>query len=334
MFYTLTGVYKPQGGQVIFDGEPLDYSKGGLTDVRSSVAVVLQNPDEQLFSSTVEEDIAFGPLNLGIRRAEINKRIDKVLKEVRMTEYRRSPLQQLSGGQRKRIAIAGALAVDPDIMILDEPTAGLDPQATQEVMELAEKLHNRGITVILATHDIDAAYAWADQIHVLRNGKCVYSGEPEGFYSDRREVHLCGQLLPMTFSLNQEVSLIRGVPAAPYPKDSSCYLAKFGGKKAVPGKIVCVPFTEGTLEERLKTAVSGCSGTPKIGVYGSDARYQLTEERSAVDFFFDALDSCFTEAVLGNDCVLVYDSCYKRTLREKLRKLRQFDIDISPEVIA
>ncbi len=176
MFYSLTGVYKPQAGEVLFRGEPIEYTKEGLTKVRSKVAVVLQNPDEQMFCSLVEEDIAFGPLNLGVDRDEIEARVDKALRDVRMTEYKLRPLQQLSGGQRKRVAIAGALAVHPEVMIMDEPTAGLDPQASMEVMELAEKLHLQGVTVLISTHDVDLAYGWADKVNVLRKGKMVFDG--------------------------------------------------------------------------------------------------------------------------------------------------------------
>ncbi|MCI5973973.1 MAG: energy-coupling factor ABC transporter ATP-binding protein, partial [Candidatus Methanomethylophilus alvus] len=145
LFYSLTGVYKPSKGEVLYRGKPVEYTKEGLTELRSEVAVVLQNPDEQMFSSTVEEDVAFGPMNIGVPRDEVGERIDRALRDVRMSDYRWSPLQQLSGGQRKRVAIAGALAVRPKVMIMDEPTAGLDPQSSMEVMELAERLHLEGV---------------------------------------------------------------------------------------------------------------------------------------------------------------------------------------------
>lgn len=211
LFYSLTGVYKPSKGEVLYRGKPVEYTKEGLTELRSEVAVVLQNPDEQMFSSTVEEDVAFGPMNIGVPRDEVGERIDRALRDVRMSDYRWSPLQQLSGGQRKRVAIAGALAVRPKVMIMDEPTAGLDPQSSMEVMELAERLHLEGVTVIISTHDVDLAYAWADGVRVLRHGHMIYGGDSEGFYEDIDNVLLSGLLRPSTFSMNREISSISGV---------------------------------------------------------------------------------------------------------------------------
>ncbi|MCQ2070231.1 MAG: energy-coupling factor ABC transporter ATP-binding protein [archaeon] len=329
-FYTLMGVYKPQKGEVLFDGEPIEYSKKGLSKVRSKIGMVLQNPDEQLFSTIVEEDIAFGPMNLGIPRDEIDIRIDRALKDVRMTGYRSVPLHQLSGGQRKRIAIAGALAVQPEVMIMDEPTAGLDPQASLEVMELAEKLHLRGVTVLVSTHDVDLAYSWCDDVHVLRHGKCIYSGTSEGFYSDRENVYLSGLLQPSTYTMNREIALICGTDESPYPRKVCEYLSKIGKGGKTPGTVYLLPYEEGTgLTDRLSKVPSDA----RVGVYGSDARNQASDERCRVDFYFDGLDSCFTDAVLGKDSVLVYDSVYSPLIEEQVAALKGFGSDISTEVV-
>ena len=329
MFYTLAGVYKPQSGEVLFRGEPLDYSRDGLTRVRSEVAVVLQNPDEQMFCSLVEEDVAFGPLNLGIDRDEIETRIDKALRDVRMTEYRRRPLQQLSGGQRKRVAIAGALAVNPSVMIMDEPTAGLDPQASMEVLELAEKLHLQGVTVLISTHDIDLAYTWADSVNVLRNGKKVFSGTSEEFYSNQEEVHLCGLLSPSTFNMNREISALRGVPESPYPHNVSEFLSKFG--KAGAGRVFCVVCPEDRACDIYDEAVREAGSGARIGVYGSDTRYGLSGKK--IDYYFDGIDSCFTEAVLGRDSVLFYDPVYDPLIKERAGALKEFGSDIVLEEV-
>ena len=184
LFYLLTGVNKPQQGQVLYNGEPIEYTRDKLRELRSDVAIVLQNPDEQIFCSLVEEDIAFGPLNIGMDRDEVEVRVQKALKDVRMTGYEKRPLPHLSGGQRKRIAIAGALVMDPKIMIMDEPTAGLDPQASMEVMELAEKLALRGITVLLSTHEMDLAYKWNDVSKILCQGKVEFTGNCDEFFGD------------------------------------------------------------------------------------------------------------------------------------------------------
>ena len=329
MFYALTGVYKPQSGEVLFRGAPLESTREGLTRVRSEVAVVLQNPDEQIFCSLVEEDIAFGPLNLGIERDEIELRVAKALRDVRMTEFRKRPLQQLSGGQRKRVAIAGALAVNPSVMIMDEPTAGLDPQASMEVLELAQKLHLQGVTVLISTHDIDLAYGWADSVNVLRHGKKVFSGTSEEFYSNQEEVHLCGLLSPSTFNMNREISSLRGVAESPYPRNVSQFLSKFG--KAGAGRVFCVSCPEGQACDRYDEAVKEAGPDAKIGVYGSDTRYGLSGKR--IDYYFDGIDSCFTEAVLGRDALLFYDPIFEPLIGEQAEILRGFGSDIRLEEI-
>ncbi|AGI48207.1 cobalt transport protein ATP-binding subunit [Thermoplasmatales archaeon BRNA1] len=330
LFYTLTGVYKPQEGEVLYRGQPIEYTKEGLTRVRSDVAVVLQNPDEQMFCSIVEEDIAFGPLNLGVDRDEVDARIEKALRDVRMTEYRRRPLQQLSGGQRKRIAIAGALAVQPEVLIMDEPTAGLDPQASMEVIELAEKMSLSGVTVLISTHDVDLAYSWADSVAVLRHGKKVFSGSSEDFYGNSEEVHLCGLLSPSTFNMNREISNINGVPHVPYPHNVCEFLSKFAKGTQRPGRVFCVPCCDDTLAQ-YQSAVKDAESGAKIGVYGSDTRYELSKER--IDFYFDGIDSCFTEAVLGRDSILFYDSIYSPIVRQQAEALKEFGCEIELEVV-
>lgn len=331
LFYTLTGVYKPQEGEVLYNGAPLDYSREGLTQLRSEVSVVLQNPDEQMFCSLVEEDVAFGPLNLDLDRDEVEKRIDEALREVRMTDFRKRPLQQLSGGQRKRVAIAGALAVRPKVMIMDEPTAGLDPQASMEVLELAEKLHLQGVTVIISTHDIDLAYSWADDINVLRHGTKVFSGTSEDFYSDTENVLLCGLLPPSTFAMNREVSTINGIDEHPCPRNVCQFLAKFGKNKGSPGRIFCVPCCTEDAASCYDAAVRDAGMDSMIGVYGSETRNALSGQK--IDFYFNGIDSCFSEAVMGRDAVLLYDSIYETTVREQAETVRGLGVDIRLEVV-
>ncbi len=333
LFYTLAGVYRPVKGEVLYRGRPVEYTRKGLTELRSEVAVVLQNPDEQMFSSTVEEDVAFGPLNMGVPRDEVGERIDRALRDVRMSDFRGVPLQQLSGGQRKRVAIAGALAVRPRVMIMDEPTAGLDPQSSMEVMELAERLHLEGVTVLISTHDVDLAYAWADGVRVLRRGRMVYSGESEGFYRGIDEVLLSGLLSPSTFSMNREMSCIVGAGEHPYPRTVSEYLAKFGGSDGTAGRVFCIPYSGGPIDDRYRRAVAEAGEGARIGLYGTEARYAASEGAEKVDFYFDGIDSCLAEAVLGRDSVLLYDAVYEPIVREKAERLSAFGSEIGMEVI-
>jgi cobalt/nickel transport system ATP-binding protein len=329
LFYTLTGVYKPQEGTVYDHGAPIEYTKDGLRNLRSDVAVILQNPDEQIFCSLVEEDVAFGPLNLGLDKEETAQRVAKALRDVRMTPFARRPLQQLSGGQRKRVAIAGALAMNPKIMIMDEPTAGLDPQASMEVMELAEKLHLQGVTVLISTHDIDIIYKWADTSDIICDGRIEYSGPAEGFYSDPETVYRCGLLTPSMFNMNRDICALDGMDPAPYPRNSCEFTAKFGNPKK-SGRIICVGAEEEDAPAKYEEVMKDLSGV-QTGVYGSDVRYALTDKN--IDIQFDAMDMCFTGAVEGKDSVLFYDAIYAPTIKEQADRLRKIGFDVDMEVI-
>ncbi len=322
-FYTLLGVNKPQKGCVLYNGNPIDYSKEGLRSLRSEVAVVLQNPDEQIFCSLVEEDVAFGPLNLGMSTEDVEARVAKALADVRLSGLERRPLQQLSGGQRKRVAIAGALALDPRVMIMDEPTAGLDPQASMEVMELAEKLSLRGVTVLISTHDVDLAYRWSEVSDVLCKGKIAHTGDAESFYTDAVKVHSCGLLAPSVFSINREVSAMRGNDPAPFPRCPCELLAKFGGSKR-SGKVVLIPSGPEEAADRMDSTLNDMKGACSC-IYGSDVRHAL--EGRDIDFAFDGVNACLSRAVEGKDSVLLYDKIYDPLIRGQIERLRTFGFD-------
>ena len=172
----------PTGGRVLVnDIDTADESR--TLDVRRTVGMVLQNPDNQLVSTIVEEDVAFGPENLGLAPDEIRRRVDEALETVGMYAYRTHAAHKLSGGQKQRIAIAGVLAMRPDCLVLDEPTAMLDPQGRREVMETVCRLNReRGMTVVLITHHMEEA-ALADHVVVMEGGKVLTSGSPREVFS-------------------------------------------------------------------------------------------------------------------------------------------------------
>ena len=328
LFHTIVGVNKPQQGRVLHGGTPIEYTRKGLQEVRSETAVVLQNPDEQIFCTIVEEDVAFGPLNVGLSHEETEERIEQALREVRLTEYRRRPLQQLSGGQRKRVAIAGALAMRPEIMIMDEPTAGLDPQSAMEVMELVEKLSIQGVTVLLSTHDLDLVYSWAENASVINDGKIRFSGSQDDLYSDPSVVYHCGLCEPSLFRINASVSAARKMDRSPYPHTNAEVLAKFSN--TVQGRVLCVPCSEDDAKERYQQAVADYPDA-RIGIYGSEARYGLTEMRK--DYLFDGIDRCMADAVAGKDTILIYDNVYEPLVKRATDRIRQFGHELTEEVL-
>ena len=170
----------PTSGRVTVDG--LDTSvPEHVWDVRSRVAMVFQTPDNQIVSSIVEDDVAFGPENLGIEPAEIRKRVDEALTGVEMYDFRKKAPHMLSGGQKQRIAIAGAVAMEPECIVFDEPTAMLDPRGRDEVMSVIKRLNGKGITVLLITHFMEEA-AQADKIIVMDRGVKKMEGTPEEIF--------------------------------------------------------------------------------------------------------------------------------------------------------
>lgn len=178
----LNAMVIPISGKVYIDG--MDTSDENVTyDIRRKVGLVLQNPDNQLVASIVEEDVAFGPENLGIPPEEIRQRVDEALKAVDMYEYRLNAPHKLSGGQKQRVAIAGIIAMRPDCIVLDEPTAMLDPKGRQEVLDTILKLNREhGITVVMITHYMEEAVL-ADKVYVVDNGKMLISGTPREVFS-------------------------------------------------------------------------------------------------------------------------------------------------------
>lgn len=176
----INGLLIPTSGKVIVDG--LDTSDhDNIWEVRQRVAMVFQNPDNQIVSSIVEDDVAFGPENLGVDPAEIRQRVDEALKGVEMYDFRKKAPHMLSGGQKQRIAIAGAVAMEPECIVFDEPTAMLDPRGRKEVLSVIKQLNKKGITVLLITHFMEEA-AQADKIIVLDKGEKKLEGTPDEIF--------------------------------------------------------------------------------------------------------------------------------------------------------
>ena len=189
----LNGLFIPSAGDVVIDGiNTRDEER--TFDVRRKAGMVFQNPDNQMVATIIEDDVAFGPENVGIPREEIIERVDWALDAVGMTEFRTRSASKLSGGQKQRVAIAGVLAMKPDIIIFDESTSMLDPEGRAEIMDVAKKLNESGITVITITHNMDEA-AQADRIIVLRKGRLVLDGTPKEVFASP-EVEACGLALP------------------------------------------------------------------------------------------------------------------------------------------
>ena len=180
----LNGSLRPQRGRILLDDRPADYSRRGLSHWRSRVALVLQDPDDQIFAPSVAEDVSFGPLNQGLTESVVRTRVQSALEALGIADLAHRPPHLLSGGQRKRVAIAGAVAMEPDVLLLDEPTAGLDCEGADQLILALRDLGRRGMTLVFSTHDIELVQALADDVALFRDGTVLTQGRVDSLLSD------------------------------------------------------------------------------------------------------------------------------------------------------
>lgn len=197
----LNGIIKPDKGEIFIDNEKMKYNKKSLIKFRQKVGIVFQNPDDQIFAPTVEEDVAFGPLNLKLSQDETQKRVTEALEKVGMSGFEKKAPHYLSGGQKKRVAIAGILAMKPEVIILDEPTAGLDPAGVEKIMNLLMELNEEGITILVSTHDVDLVAEFANKVYVMNEGEIIGKGTPEDIFNNEEIIEKANLRLPLMAEL-------------------------------------------------------------------------------------------------------------------------------------
>lgn len=200
----LNGLLKPSSGEVYVQGKSISGARMNLVEVRQKVGLVFQYPEHQLFEETVEKDIAFGPMNLGLTNDEIEVRVKDAMRSVGLSyeEYKDSSPFELSGGQKRRVAIAGVLAMEPDILILDEPTAGLDPMGSREILdEIVNIYKEREITIVLVSHNMEDVAKYTSRMVVMSAGRVVMDGSPRELFSKEEELKSYGLAVPQIRSL-------------------------------------------------------------------------------------------------------------------------------------
>lgn len=225
----LNGTLKPEAGSVLLDGEVCRYSRKDLSAWRRRVGLVLQEPDDQLFAATVFEDVSFGPLNMGLTKDEARDRVTEALEALRIADLADRPTHMLSFGQKKRVAIAGAIAMRPEILLLDEPTAGLDHMGAVHLLAALDRLKATGTTLVFTTHDVDLAWRWADDAALFALGHVETSGPAEAVLSDRGALSRAKLKPPFLLELGlkaRAVGLVAG--DAPLPRTREEGLAVLG----------------------------------------------------------------------------------------------------------
>ena len=228
----LSGALKPTAGAVTVDGVPLEHSRRGLRAHRQEVQLVLQDPDDQLFSASVAQDVSFGPLNLGLAEQEVRDRVAEALTLLAVDSLAGRPTHQLSYGERKRVAIAGAVAMRPCVLLLDEPTAGLDPSAVAEALAALARLQQHDSTVVMSTHDVDLALRWADEVAVVVD-RAVVQGAPEDVLGDDALLARARLGRPWALTLGARLHELGLLPRGILPRDAAALLAALPDRPGV-----------------------------------------------------------------------------------------------------
>lgn len=228
LFLHLNGTLRPDRGRLLLDGQPAGYTRRALTDWRTKVALVLQDPDDQLFAATVAEDVSFGPLNLGLSEPQARARVAEALQALGLTDLADRPTHMLSGGQKKRAAIAGAVAMHPQVLLLDEPTAGLDLEGAEQLITHLRHLAAGGMTLVFSTHDIELAWRLADDVALFKDGRVTGQGRAEDLLTSRQALAQVGLRPPVLVDLWLDARA-QGLTEAPPPRDLAAVRAMMAG---------------------------------------------------------------------------------------------------------
>lgn len=185
LFLNLNGVLIPDHGKICLDGKPVSRKRADLNRLREKVGIVFQDPDQQMIASTVRQEISFGPMNLRLPREEVIRRVDRAMEQMDLGDYAARAPQYLSGGEKKRVSVADVLAMEPEVLIFDEPTASLDPIASEDLERTLAMISKEGKTLLISTHDVDFAWRWADRVLIMKGGELIADDKPEVIFTDR-----------------------------------------------------------------------------------------------------------------------------------------------------
>ena len=311
------GMVRPDSGLMLFDNEPIGYDIASLRMLRKRVGFVLQNPDRQIIAPTVYQDVAFGPTNLGYPENEVKSVVTLALRQVGLEGFERRPPHQLSGGEKKRVAIAGVLAMDPDVLVLDEPTTGLDPSGSEDIMELLDELNHEGKTIIISTHNVELAYPWADRAILMLEGKILEEDIPEKAFGNPENVRRAHLSLPTLLELHIELQKrgFRFQGKKPHTVLDMMHCIETVFEKTSghtrPGTITICNVDRDN-QDSLSTWLSSRPGIP-AGAMGTRAKQLAEVSRIRLEFTYGVIDKCILKALLGeNTLIMTTDSMVQR----------------------
>lgn len=303
------GMIRPESGTMLFDNQPFRYDSASLRKLRKSIGFVLQNPDRQIIAPTVYQDVAFGPTNLGYSEMEVKEVVTRALRHVGLEGFERRPPHQLSGGEKKRVAIAGVLAMDPDVLVFDEPTNGLDPSGSEDIMELLDELNQEGKTIIISTHDVELVYPWADKAILMLNGQILQEDIPEVAFGKPECVRKAHLSLPTLLELHAELQkrgfLLPGKKPRTVLDMMQCIETAF---RTNPGNIRPGTITICNIDSDSGNPLSGwCSRHPvsAVGAMGTRAKQYAENSSLSLDFTYGVIDKCILKALIGEDTLIL-----------------------------
>ncbi len=327
------GILQPTEGRVLLRGIPLQYHAVALREVRKKIGFVFQNSDTQLFAPTIYQDVAFGPVNLGMPPEMVRKNVSEALQAVGLSGYERRLPHQLSSGEKKRAAIAGTLAMHPEILVFDEPTSSLDPAGASDLMELLDELNAKGTTIIISTHDVELAYHWADRIILMNRGSVLRTGSPEEIFTDPSLVTSSNLRMPPLLEVYGEL-LHRGMIAKTSAPKSVLQLINLleqfssRGKRSPPYGTITVCNIDTIPRQDLQAWISR-NPVVRRGAMGTKAKALAEQLSLSLDFTYGVIDRCILRALIGESSLILTTGAMVPRVERRIREYNvEADIDI------
>jgi cobalt/nickel transport system ATP-binding protein len=303
------GILRPDKGEICLSGLALRYDSRSLRETRKTVGLVFQNSDSQLFAPTVYQDVAFGPVNLGIDREKIPRMVTENLHAVGLEGYDKRPPHQLSGGEKKRASIAGILVMEPDVLIFDEPTSSLDPAGAADLMELLDDLNAQGKTIIISTHDVELAYNWADDIILMNRGVVIHQGSPDRVFNDPALITTTNLRTPALLEIYTELVARNMLENTGSPRSVLSLVntleQKFRQNAPVKNQgTVTVCNVDTTSSENISSWITDNPDHWR-GAMGTRAKKLAEQENIALDFTYGVIDKCLLRALIGESSFIL-----------------------------
>jgi cobalt/nickel transport system ATP-binding protein len=327
------GILRPTSGDVLFRGQPLQYDSSSLREIRRKVGMVFQNSDDQIFAPTVYQDVAFGPANLGFPPEKTKRYVGYALQYVGLSGYERRPPHHLSGGEKKRVALAGILVMEPEVMILDEPTSNLDPASSEEIMDMLDELNCGGKTIIISTHDVELAYRWADEVILMEDGSVLRRGMGPEVFGDTELIKRARLKLPIVVDICKELVGRGLLNSSKLPRNilelTDLLMSDTLGStsRETLGKVY-IYNVDGANSAEIRDMLEE-SHVSYIGAMGTNAKVIAEQARIPLDFTYGVIDKCLLKALIGKSSFILTSG---GMLDHSIRRIKAYNEESGSEI--